>query len=161
MSKLIPKKIIRDQIQKNQNKRTSTFEYKGKMYWLKQKEPPSLIKSLLMRNASKSLIKEKTVLKKLAKQGIPVPNVIDFGEDYLVLSDVRDAVINIIEERHTYYSNNHPRFYVNGAPLKEKILIKASIALAKLHKMGYAHIRPSIKDICLKNNQNLSTKWWG
>jgi len=105
MSKLIPKKIIRDQIQKNQNKRTSTFEFKGKMYWLKQKEPPSLIKSLLMRNASKSLIKEKTVLKKLAKQRIPVPDVIDFGEDYLVLSDAGDAVINIIEKRHTSYSN--------------------------------------------------------
>jgi len=153
MSKLIPKKIIRDQIQKNQNKRTSTFEYKGKKYWLKQKEPPSLIKHLLMRNASKSLIKEKTVLKKLAKQGIPVPNVIDFGEDYLVLSDVGDAVINIIEKRHTYYSNNHPKFYLNGNPLKEKILTKASAALAKLHKMGYAHGRPSIKDICLKNNK--------
>lgn len=153
MSKLIPKKIIRDQIQKNQNKRTSTFEYKGEMYWLKQKEPPSLIKQLLMRNTSKNLIKEKTVLKKLTKQGIPVPNVIDFGENYLVLSDVGDAVINIIEKRHKYYSNNHPKFHIKGNPLKEKILTKASTALAKLHKMGYAHGRPSIKDICLKNNK--------
>ena len=153
MSKLIPKKIIRDQIQKNQNKRTYTFKYKGKMYWLKQKESPSLIKHLLMRNASKSLIKEKTVLKKLSKHGIPVPDVVDFGEDYLVLSDVGDAVINIIEKRHTYYSNNHPKFHVNGNPQKEKILTKASTALAKFHKMGYAHGRPSIKDICLKNNK--------
>ena len=153
MSKLIPKKIIRDQIQKNQNKRTSTFEYKGEMYWLKQKEPPSLIKQLLMRNTSKNLIKEKTVLKKLTKQGIPVPDVIDFGENYLVLSDVGDAVINIIEKRHKYYSNNHPKFHIKGNPLKEKILTKASTALAKLHKMGYAHGRPSIKDICLKNNK--------
>ena len=153
MSKLIPKKIIRDQIQKNQNERTSTFEYKGKIYWLKQKEPPSLIKRLLIRNASKSLLKEKLVLKKLAKQGIPVPDVIDFDENYLVLSDVGDAIINIIEKRHTYYSNNHPKFHVNGNPQKERILTKASTALAKLHKMGYAHGRPSIKDICLKNNK--------
>jgi len=153
MSRLIPKKIIQDQIQKNQNKRTSTFEYKGQMYWLKQKESLSLIKLLLIRNASKSLIKERIVLKKLSKKGIPVPDVIDFGEDYLVLSDVGDAVINIIEKRQTYYSNNHPKFHVNGTPSKEKILTKASRALAKLHKMGYAHGRPSIKDICLKNNK--------
>ncbi|MDA9155823.1 hypothetical protein N9N95_02570 [Methylophilaceae bacterium] len=153
MSKPIPKKIIRDQIQKNQNNRTSTFEYEGQMYWLKQKEPPSLIKSLLMKNASKSLVKEKTVLKKLSKQGVLVPEVINFGEDYLVLSDVGDAIINIIEKRHAYYPNNHPKFHVNGTPSKEKILTKASIALAKLHKIGYAHGRPSIKDICLKNNK--------
>ena len=153
MSKHIPKKIIRDQIQKNQNKRTYTFKYKGQIYWLKQKESLSLIKHLLMRNASKSLIKEKTVLKKLSEQGIPVPDVIDFGENYLILSDVGDAVINIIEKRHTYYPNNHPKFHIKGNPQKEKILTKASTALAKLHKMGYAHGRPSIKDICLKNNK--------
>ena len=88
-----------------------------------------------MRNASKSLIKEKTVLEKLSKHGIPVPDVVDFGEGYLVLSDVGDAVINIIEKRHTYYSNNHPKFHVNGNPQKEKILTKASTALAKFHKM--------------------------
>ena len=153
MSKLIPEKIIRDQIQKNQNIRTSIFEHEGQIYWLKQKESNSLIKRFLMRNSSKNLIKERMVLKKLSKQGIPVPDVINFGEDYLVLSDVGDAIINIIERRHSYYSNSHPKFHINGAPSKEKILTKASIALAKLHKMGYAHGRPSIKDICMKNNK--------
>jgi tRNA A-37 threonylcarbamoyl transferase component Bud32 len=153
MSKPIPKKIIQDHIQKNQNKRTYTFEYEGKMYWLKQQESNSFIKNLLFRNSSKNLIKEKIVLEKLSKQGIPVPDVINFGKDYLILSDVGDAIINIIERRHSYYSNSHPKFHLNGAPLKEKILTKASIALAKLHKMGYAHGRPSIKDICMKNNK--------
>ena len=103
--------------------------------------------------SSKNLIKEKIVLEKLSKQGIPVPDVISFGKDYLILSDVGDAIINIIERRHSYYSNSHPKFHLNGAPSKEKILTKASIALAKLHKMGYAHGRPSIKDIRMKNNK--------
>ena len=103
MNKPIPKKIIQDHIQKNQNKRTYTFEYEGEMYWLKQQESNSFIKNLLFRNSSKNLIKEKIVLEKLSKQGIPVPDVISFGKDYLILSDVGDAIINIIERRHSYY----------------------------------------------------------
>ena len=52
-------------------------------------------------------------------------------ENYLVLSDVGDAVINIIEKRHTYYSNNHPRFHINGTPLKEKILTKSFYCISQ------------------------------
>ena len=153
MNKFIPKKIVLDQLKKNQNKRTSFFKYKGQKYWLKQKDTSSFIKRLLFRNASKSLINEKIVLKKLLKQGLPVPDIIDFGEDYLILSDVGDAIVNIIEPINTYYSKNHPKFHINGNPSKEKILTKASIGLAMFHKKGYSHGRPSIKDICLKNNK--------
>ena len=153
MSKSIPKKIILDQLKKNQNKRMSNFKYKGQKYWLKQKEPPSFIKLLLIKNTSKSLIKEKVILKKLVKLGIPVPDVIDFGEDYIVVSDVGDAVIRIIEKGDASYAKNHPKLHINGNPLKEKILTKASIGLANLHKKGCSHGRPSIKDICLKKNK--------
>jgi len=153
MSNPIPKKIILDQLQKNHDNRICNFKYEGQKCWLKQKESPSFIKRISIRNATKSLLKEKRIIKKLSKNGVPVPDIINFGEDYLILSDVGDAIINIIESRHVFYSNNHPKFYANGKPLKEKILTKASIALAKFHKMGYAHGRPSIKDICLKNNK--------
>lgn len=153
MSKFIPKKIILDQLIKSKNKRISFFHYKNQKFWLKQKESSSYIKLLLNKNASNRLMKEKILLTKLGKLGMPVPDVIDFGEDYFILSDVGDAIVNIIEPVNTFYSKIHPKFHKNGNPIKEKILTKASIGLAMLHKKGYSHGRPSIKDICLKNNK--------
>ncbi len=141
MDPLIPQKIIDQQIKKYPNDRTSGFIYGGKKYWLKQTESSSIVKWLLMKDSSANLNKEKIILKKLMSLKIPVPNVVNSGKGYLVLSDVGDNILYLLENKNL----THPE--------KQKILIKTSAALANLHKRGYAHGRPSIKDICLKNNK--------
>ena len=141
MSKLIPKRIITHQLKKYPNNRTSGFKYEGKRYWLKQTESSSIVKYLLMMDSSANLKKEKLVLKKFTQLKIPVPTVVDSGESYLVLSDVGDNILYLLENKNLTHSE------------KLKVLIKTSTALAKLHEKGYSHGRPSIKDICLKNNK--------
>ena len=141
MNKPILKKIIVQQLKKYPNNRTTSFKYRGERYWLKQTESSSIIKFLLMKDSSTNLNKEKLVLQKFIKLKIPVPNVVDSGNDYLVLSDVGDNILCLLENKKLDHSE------------KQKILIKTSTALAKLHEKLCSHGRPSIKDICLKNNK--------
>ena len=72
MNKPILKKIIVQQLKKYPNNRTTSFKYRGERYWLKQTESSSIIKSLLMKDSSTNLNKEKLVLQKFIKLKIVI-----------------------------------------------------------------------------------------
>ncbi|AZG73681.1 serine/threonine protein phosphatase [Shewanella livingstonensis] len=113
--------------------RVVLFEYQGKRYWLKQVEQLAGAMRLLKQNSVAALNKEIGVLNVLSHLGAPVPAVVDFGVGYMVVEDVGDTINHVLD--HTNETSWQP------------ILNDASIALAKLHSMQFAHGRPALRDI--------------
>jgi tRNA A-37 threonylcarbamoyl transferase component Bud32 len=124
----------------NKGCRVVDFEYEGKTYWLKQTEQLRGAMRLLKPQPDQSLQLEIATLQALAQKGAPVPELIAFGDNYLVVADVGSPV-------NRWLNDDYDR------ELQSQILIESAIGLAKLHQKGLAHGRPALRDICWKDGQ--------
>ncbi|WP_309664672.1 serine/threonine protein phosphatase [Tabrizicola sp.] len=111
----------------------------GRRFWLKRVEVLPLRMRLQKGNAAAAFEAERTGLRVLGEVGLPVAPIALDGPDFLVLSDV-GRTLNLL---------------LRQAPLEERLRAfrAAGLSLARLHRAGFVHGRPAIRDICWDGTQ--------
>lgn len=108
-----------------------------RIYWLKQSERHSNLKKRLRKgDGVEALKRERQNLISLEKRSIPVPQVLSFSNEYLVISDCGITLSDLLKSP-TYSSSE-------GA----KAFFEAGRALGQLHSDGIALGRGKAKDFC-------------
>lgn len=127
----------------NANKavRVVPFDFDSKKYWLKQTEQPSGMMRLLKANPQQALRIEAEALKHLNKVGAPCAELVESGEDYLVLEDVGITANQWL--RNSQISQQQ----------KQQVLNDCAQALAELHRLDLVHGRPATRDIGWDNGK--------
>ena len=117
--------------------RVVRLSVQDKIYWMKQVEQHASLKKRLRKgNAADALQREADNLSNLAARGIPVPEVMDTGDGYLVLQDC-GLTINDLYLSEAYDTRRDLNIYY-----------KVGRALANLHMQGMALKRGHPRDYC-------------
>ncbi|MDR7123371.1 phosphotransferase [Pseudotabrizicola sp. 4114] len=113
----------------------------GGRVWLKRVEQATGRMRLQKGNGLSAFVAEREALRLLHAKGVPVPEVIAEGPDYLLLPDLGPTLSALIRD-HTH-------------PMPDRIaaFAAAGAALAGLHRAGYAHGRPALRDFCWQSGQ--------
>lgn len=122
--------------------RIERMEADGQVFWIKRPEKLNLRYRLQKGDPRKAFDRERRAFADLIKAGAPVPSVTAEGPDYIVLPD---CGLNL-------------RILLAQEPLESRrddMLFNAIRTLAAFHKLGFAHGRPSPKDMCLVDDQIL------
>ncbi len=107
------------------------------VYWMKQSERHETVKKRLRKGCgTEALRRERANLKELAARGVPVPDVVAFDDDYLVIADC-GLTLNDLFLSPDYRGEDGVRAF-----------FEAGRALAKLHGQGLALGRGKAKDFC-------------
>ncbi|WP_109079323.1 lipopolysaccharide kinase InaA family protein [Aggregatibacter kilianii] len=145
MSDLSPlsfEQYVRQLLTEHKGERVYHFTYGNKSYWLKQPEQLKGVWHLLKPHPQQAFQNEIQSLQYLARQLAPVPKLVAFGEDYLVLEDGGKSVVNWINDNISEQT-------------KQQILLDCANALAMLHQKGLVHGRPAIRDILWRDGKVL------
>lgn len=121
--------------------RTMSFEFEGKKYWLKQPEQLSGIWHILKPRPNKAFERELDTLQYFDKIQAPVPKLVLFGTDFLVLEDTGQTADSWVEDITTEDS------------IKKVILSDCIGALVNLHKQNLIHGRPALRDMTWQDHQ--------
>lgn len=117
------------------NQRVNRIEVNGQRYWIKRRERLSLRWRLQKGDPGRAFERERQGLRQLRAIGLPVPPIVDEGQDYFVTPDAGVPLDRILR---------CPEF--SGA--EREVVINAAVrALHKLHEAGVAHGRPNLKDM--------------
>ncbi len=119
--------------------RVRRVKSRGKVFWLKQRERPSLRFRLLKGDPARNFAQELRALRWLAEQGLPVPDIVAEGPGFVLLEDAGMPVRHVLAEQR-----DNP-----GA--QAATMAAAGRALAVLHGAGVAHGRPALRDMCLRD----------
>jgi tRNA A-37 threonylcarbamoyl transferase component Bud32 len=106
----------------------------GRRFWLKRIEVLPLRMWLQKGDARAAFEAERTGLQVLGDAGLPVAPIALDGPDYIVLPDVGQTLTLVLRD----------------APLDDRLAAfrAAGASLARLHRAGFVHGRPAIRDIC-------------
>ncbi|NJM84275.1 MAG: serine/threonine protein phosphatase, partial [Tabrizicola sp.] len=107
----------------------------GRRFWLKQVEAALPLRMRLQKgNVRAAFEAERTGLRVLGQNGLPVAPIALDGPDYILLPDV-GRTLNLV---------------LADAPEEEqaRAFRAAGLSLARLHRAGFVHGRPAIRDIC-------------
>ncbi|MDA8586832.1 lipopolysaccharide kinase InaA family protein [Rhodobacteraceae bacterium] len=118
--------------------RIETFKLAGQVYWIKRPERATLQLMLQKGDPMRAFAQEVAAYQKFAKLGLPVVPIIAVGATYLVTKDNGTQLRQLAKTK----SQDLP-----------KALTAAARGLAEFHKAGVCHGRPSLKDICWKNEK--------
>ncbi|MCS4534379.1 hypothetical protein [Neisseria montereyensis] len=127
----------------HQNERVFPFYFQGKRFWLKQPEHLHGIFRLLKPHPKQSFLKEIERLQRLTSKNAPVPKLILFDDDFLILEDAGTTVNELISE-----NADNPEF-------KKSLLLASVQALNNLHQADFIHGRPAIRDMTWQDNRIL------
>lgn len=119
--------------------RTSRIVLHGQDCWLKRRERLSLRWRLQKGDPGRALARERAALHLLGKQGLPVAPLLAQGEDYVVIGDCGVSLARMFRDTEPSSAERMTAFRAAGH------------ALARLHRAGVAHGRPSVKDICYRD----------
>ncbi|MFD1805889.1 protein kinase family protein [Pasteurella oralis] len=117
------------------------FEYQGQYFWLKQPEQLHGIWKLLKPHPKMSFQKEIQTLQYFASVNAPVPKLILYDKDFLVLNDAGRSAIAWIEDLTVLDS------------LKHTILSDCIKALIALHQKDLIHGRPALRDMTWRDGK--------
>lgn len=111
----------------------------GQRFWLKRIEALPLRMRLQKGDARAAFEAERTGLRVLGEEGLPVAPIALDGPDYILLPDVGQT-LNLV---------------LRTAPVEERLAAfrAAGLSLARLHRAGFVHGRPAIRDICWDGTQ--------
>ncbi len=113
----------------------------GERLWLKRIEALSLRLRISKGDGRRAFANELRGLHTLADAGLPVPEILSEGPDHMVLSDV-GATLNLLLGRP------------EATPGKRAAAFRAAgTALGRLHRAGFAHGSPAVRDICWDGRQ--------
>ncbi len=115
--------------------RVQRVEVEGRVFWIKRVEQLGLRYRLQKGDPRKAFERERLAYHEMNAAQAPVPQLIAEGPDFLVLPDcgVNLRYLLVDEEDVAH---------------RQKMLVDASVMLAEFHKLGFAHGRPSPKDMC-------------
>jgi len=117
----------------NDNARLLRFEMDGKWYFAKKPEThETLWLKFFKGNAEQALHRESALLKEFHARGAAVPEILAQDDRCIVMADHGSLVIKAIKK---------------GAPAKHLMQLVGQ-ELAALHRLGLAHGRPVMRDIC-------------
>ncbi|MBE2895322.1 hypothetical protein HPC38_00285 [Pasteurellaceae bacterium HPA106] len=121
--------------------RVLSFDYQGEKYWLKQVEQTRGVMRLLKGNPKRALATEIATLRHLNALNAPCAELVEAGEDYLVLKDVGETV--------NHWLNNDSLTDVQ----KNALVAQCATALAQLHHNEMVHGRPALRDMGYMNGK--------
>ncbi|MFN4155105.1 MAG: serine/threonine protein phosphatase [Paracoccaceae bacterium] len=113
----------------------------GGRVWLKRIEQATGRMRLQKGNGLSAFVAEREALRLLHAKGVPVPVVMAEGPDFLLLPDLGPNLSTLLKD------HSHP------APDRITAFAAAGAALAGLHRAGYAHGRPALRDFCWQAGQ--------
>lgn len=119
--------------------RTSRFVLNGQECWLKRREQLSLRWRLQKGDPARAFTRERAALQLLGAQGLPVAPILAQGEDYVVIGDCGPSLARMFRSAEPSPAERIAAFRAAGH------------ALARLHRAGVAHGRPSVKDVCYRD----------
>lgn len=123
--------------------RIERVEIDGQAGWLKRPEQLSRRMRLQKGESRAAFEAEKSAYKRLGNLGLPVPKLLEDGDDHFVTADSGTILVNIL--RHNVASDKS----------FQKAIAVAAEMLARFHELGYSHGRPALKDICW-DGQNIT-----
>ncbi|MGB0958818.1 MAG: hypothetical protein ACPGVK_01095 [Halocynthiibacter sp.] len=133
-------RFIRSQVDAT-DARVTRLEFNSRVIWLKQPEQLNLRFRLQKGDSTRAFNAERTALKTLKSHGVPIPQIIAEGPDFIALGDSGTPLNQIIGNED--YSKAE----------RIEIFTKAGQALAMLHQKGLSHGRPALKDLCWDGQQ--------
>ncbi|QGM81522.1 protein kinase family protein [Otariodibacter oris] len=127
----------------HKDERVFQFDFHGKLFWLKQPEHLHGIFRLLKPYPKKSFLKEIKKLQCFSSKHAPVPRLVLFDNDFLILEDGGKTVSDLLSEN------------ANNLAFKKELLLDSVKALNDLHKANLIHGRPAIRDMTWNNHKVL------
>ncbi len=122
--------------------RIERIDVAAQVFWVKRPENLNLRYRLQKGNPRKSFERERQAFADLNAAGAPVPLVSAEAAEYIVLPDCGPNLRSLLASEPVEARRND-------------LLFNASRTLAQFHKLGFAHGRPSPKDMCLVEGQIL------
>jgi len=117
------------------HRRIARIEAGGAAYWLKRAERPNLLWRLRKGDGRRAFEADRAALKRLAGADLPVPAIVAEGPDHFVLPDLGRPLAAML------------RFSLGSAGERLAACTAAGAALAALHRAGFSHGRPSLRDM--------------
>ncbi|MCC5971357.1 MAG: hypothetical protein JJU15_15540 [Pararhodobacter sp.] len=122
--------------------RVASFIVAGQRFWLKQVEHhESWRKRHTKGDSHQAFGREQDALRKMAVLGVPVPEIVAHGPDWIVLTDCGPTLEDMIRNEDYDHAEGLPAFEAAGQ------------ALAALHSAGLTHGRGKMKDFCWDGTQ--------
>ena len=125
------------------NDRVFSFEFDEQKFWLKRIEKNikgGFLTKIFKPNPYRSFTAEIKKLEILNEANAPVPKIVLKSDEFFVIEDVGEPVASLFK-------------YSTDEKFKYEILLKAARALAGLHALNFAHGRPALRDIAIKNDE--------
>lgn len=122
--------------------RIERVELGGQVFWVKRPEKLDLRYRLQKGNPEKSFARERQAYREMNAVHAPVPELVATGPDFLVLPDCGPDLRRRMKHEE-------------GMGHRRDLLLSASQSLGAFHSLGFAHGRPSPKDMCLVEGQVL------
>lgn len=113
----------------------------GRRVWLKRVERATGLMRLQKGDGLTAFVAEREALRLLHGKGMPVPEVMAEGPDYLLLPDLGPTLLALLKDTTHPPADRLAAFTAAGA------------ALAGMHRAGFAHGRPALRDFCWQNGQ--------
>ena len=136
------KQYVNEILKDHNDERVFSFEFDGQKFWLKRIEKSiegGLLTKIFKPNPYKSFAAEIKKLEILNEANAPAPKLVLKSDEFFVIEDVGEPVARIFK-------------YSNDEKFKHEILLKVARALAGLHALNFAHGRPALRDIAIKND---------
>jgi len=108
----------------------------GRRVWLKRIERLSLRLRIQKGDPTRAFGRERAGLMAFAESGLPVPEILLEGADFLVLADAGPSLMGLLRDR--------------GGPDAEvlRAFAAAGAGLGQVHRAGFSHGRPTPRDVC-------------
>ena len=137
------KQYVNEILKDHNDERVFSFEFDGQKFWLKRIEKSiegSFLTKIFKPNPYKSFAAEIKKLEILNEANAPAPKLVLKSDEFFVIEDVGEPISQLLK-------------YSNDENFKHEILLKAARALAGLHALNFAHGRPALRDIAIKNGE--------
>ena len=137
------KQYINEILKDHRYERVFSFEFDGQKFWLKRIEKSiegSFLTKIFKPNPYKSFAAEIKKLEILNEADAPAPKLVLKSDEFFVIEDVGEPVARLFK-------------YSTDENFRHEILLKAARALAGLHALNFAHGRPALRDIAIKNDE--------
>ena len=137
------KQYVNEILENRSDERVFSFAFDGQKFWLKRIEKcieGSFLTKIFKPNPYKSFAAEIKKLEILNEANAPAPKLVLKSDEFFVIEDVGEPISQLLK-------------YSNDENFKHEILLKAARALAGLHALNFAHGRPALRDIAIKNDE--------
>ncbi|HBO37097.1 MAG TPA: hypothetical protein DD638_00330 [Pasteurellaceae bacterium] len=117
------------------DKRIHQFTYQNQLFWLKQPDQLQGVWKLLKPNPRQALQHEIRQLQEMNAKNAPVVKLVLFDQDFFVSEDAGRTANLWVEDKTV------------DDTFKQQVLNDCADALAELHKKGFIHGRPALRDM--------------